>query len=111
MNRHLRWKISLHPHADGTDRRKPRDAGVSDARKMLKKEPAMALFISEIILCIQSNIANFPAKPKGNKGHGEIYEVIMTLKGVNGKEAKVLTGWIDDANTGEMRLITAHIDD
>ena len=24
----------MHPHADGTDRRKPRDAGVRDARQM-----------------------------------------------------------------------------
>jgi hypothetical protein len=35
----------------------------------------------------------------------------MILKGENGKTAKVLTGWIDDVSTGEMRLVTVHIDD
>ena len=38
------------------------------------------------------------------------YEVIMTLKGVNGKTANVLTAWIDDAEADEMRLISAYID-
>ena len=38
------------------------------------------------------------------------YEVVMNLVGPNGKAAKVLTGWIDDKNNGEMRLTTVHID-
>ena len=28
---YLRWTISWHPHADGTDRGNPRDAGASHA--------------------------------------------------------------------------------
>ena len=34
----------------------------------------------------------------------------MVLKGINGKSANVLTGWIKDDATGDFRLITAHID-
>ncbi|MCL1904493.1 MAG: hypothetical protein FWF94_08815 [Oscillospiraceae bacterium] len=33
--KHLRWSISWQPHAEGTDRRKPRDAGERHARQML----------------------------------------------------------------------------
>jgi len=60
---------------------------------------------------IKNNINNFPAVAKGNKGYGTLYEVIMELKGENGKKAKVLTGWMDDEKKGEMRLVTVHIDD
>jgi hypothetical protein len=67
--------------------------------------------VDKLIDNIKNNILNFPAKPKGNKGYGELYEVIVTLKGENGKMANVLTGWIDDVKMGEMRLITVHIDD
>lgn len=38
------------------------------------------------------------------------YQVIMEIEGLNGKTAKVLTAWIDDKITGEMRLTTVHID-
>lgn len=34
----------------------------------------------------------------------------MELKGENGKIARVLTGWLDDKKTGEMRLTTIHVD-
>jgi len=55
-------------------------------------------------------LANFPAKHKGNKGYGEIYEVLMNLTGENGKTAKVLTGWLDDVSNGETRLTSAYVD-
>ena len=64
----------------------------------------------DLIAQIRANIGNFPAKEKGDGGYGMKYEVVMEIKGANGKIAKVLTGWIDDAVTGEMRLTTAHID-
>ena len=47
---------------------------------------------------------------KGDKGWGILYEVIMDIHGANGKTAKVLTAWIDDKKTGEMRLTTVHVD-
>ncbi len=65
----------------------------------------------ELIRKINRNLANYPAIPKGNRGWGETYEVVMDIEGKNGKTAKVLTAWIDDQENGEMRLTTAHVDD
>lgn len=64
----------------------------------------------ELLDNIKRNLPHFPAQKRGNNGYGERYEVIMTLKGPNDKTVKVLTGWIDDIETGEMRLTTIHID-
>ena len=63
-----------------------------------------------LIKNIKRNIDKFPAKVKGNKGYGDLYEVVMVLKGENGKTAKVLTGWINDSKTGKLRLVTVYID-
>jgi hypothetical protein len=41
---------------------------------------------------IKANLDKYPAKKKDNKGFGDVYEVILNLKGPNGKTAKVLTG-------------------
>ena len=65
---------------------------------------------SELIQQIYDNLPNFPAKEKEDRGWGMTYEVVMQLKGPNGKTAKVLTAWIDDNKTGEMRLTTVHVD-
>ncbi|MDR0935472.1 MAG: hypothetical protein LBM98_02185 [Oscillospiraceae bacterium] len=59
---------------------------------------------------IKLNITNYNAVPKPDLGHGQRYEIIMELTGPNGKTANVLTAWIDDKETGEMRLINAYID-
>jgi hypothetical protein len=63
-----------------------------------------------LISNIMQNIRSFSATPKGDIGFGMRYEVIMTLKGPNGKTANVLTAWIDDTNSGEMRLTSAYVD-
>jgi filamentous hemagglutinin len=65
----------------------------------------------ELIDNIRANIKSFNAKEKEDLGHGKRYEVIMKLKGPNGKIASVLTAWIDDKKTGEMRLINAYVVD
>ena len=65
----------------------------------------------ELMDNIRQNLPRHEAKPKGDKGWGMTYEVIMMLEGPNGKRAKVLTAWIDDKLNGEMRLTTVHIDD
>lgn len=65
----------------------------------------------DLIANIYRHLPEFPAKMQSDIGYGMRYEVIMQLKGPNGKTAKVLTGWIDDKKTGEMRLTTVHIDD
>ena len=59
---------------------------------------------------IKANLDKFPAKCKGNKGYGNLYEVVLELVGENGKTVKVLTGWIDDISSGEMRLTTIYVD-
>ena len=58
---------------------------------------------------IKSNINNFPAVKHPDKGHGTRYSVEMELMGENGKVARVITAWIDDNKTGDMRLISAYI--
>lgn len=59
---------------------------------------------------INERLSEYEAVEKGDRGWGMAYEVIMDITGPNGKTAKVLTGWIDDKNNGEMRLTTVHID-
>ena len=66
--------------------------------------------VDKLIKNIKSSLNRFPAKAKGNKGFGELYEVILVLKGENGKTARVLTGWIDDAISGELRLTSVYVD-
>ncbi len=66
--------------------------------------------VDKLIEDIKSNLNRFPAKAKGNKGFGELYEVGLVLTGANGKKARVLTGWIDDAVSGEIRLTSVYVD-
>ena len=63
-----------------------------------------------LIVNILANVRNFEAIPKGDDGYGMRYEVIMTMKGINGKTANVLTAWLDDTKADEMRLISAYVD-
>jgi hypothetical protein len=58
---------------------------------------------------IKQNLKSFPAERKGDSGYGETYAVLMKLTGANGKTAHVMTAWLDDAQTGEMRLTSAYI--
>ncbi|BAK99003.1 hypothetical protein OBV_18050 [Oscillibacter valericigenes Sjm18-20] len=65
---------------------------------------------SDLVANIRQNLNAFPATSKGNKGYGQLYEVRMKLTGPNGKQAAVITAWIDDANTKETRLVSAYVD-
>jgi hypothetical protein len=58
---------------------------------------------------IRKNIGKFPARAKQNKGYGDVYEVVLTLTGENDKTANVLTGWIDDVESGEIRLTSVYV--
>jgi filamentous hemagglutinin len=60
---------------------------------------------------IEQNIHKFPCVEKADKGHGARYSVDMLLTGANGKSARVITAWIDDNATGEMRLTSAYVKD
>jgi hypothetical protein len=85
----------------------------SDKDKTIAFEMALGYNIDNVdklITNIRSNVSKYPATLKGNKGYGDLYEVIMQLTGENGKTAKVLTGWIDDVKKCETRLITAYVD-
>jgi len=63
----------------------------------------------ELIAQIRANASKYYAKPKGSKGYGERYEIIMEIKGSNGKTAKVATGWIADNASKETRLTSAYV--
>jgi len=58
---------------------------------------------------IRRNLKNFPAEDKGDKGYGNTYAVLMELSGANGKTASVMTAWLDDRKTGEIRLTSAYV--
>ncbi|MCL2170902.1 MAG: hypothetical protein FWB71_02015 [Defluviitaleaceae bacterium] len=84
-----------------------------DRNKAIAFEAALGYNINNVdmlIAKVRENIWNFPATKKGENEYGIKYEVIMDIRGPNGKPAKVLTGWIDDIATGEMRLTTIHVD-
>lgn len=64
----------------------------------------------DLIQQIYDKLPEYEVKEKTDKGWGKRYEVRMELTGPNGKTAKVITAWIDDKNTGQMRLTSAYID-
>ena len=66
--------------------------------------------VNELIQQIYDRLPDYPAKEKPDNGWGKRYEVKMDLAGPNGKTAKVITAWIDDKNTGEMRLTSVYVD-
>ena len=58
---------------------------------------------------IRLGVSVFTAEKKSVCEWGERYQVIIRMNGRNGKIANILTGWIDDNKTGEMRLTSAYI--
>ncbi|MCL2501073.1 MAG: hypothetical protein FWE90_12180 [Defluviitaleaceae bacterium] len=65
--------------------------------------------VALLIENIRNNLYHYPALYKGDNEFGTTYSVLMCLVGVNGKTANVLTSWIDDKQTGQMRLTSAYI--
>lgn len=59
---------------------------------------------------IYDKLPEYDAKEKPDNGWGKRYEVKMDITGANEKTAKVLTAWIDDKNTGEIRLTSVYVD-
>ncbi len=64
----------------------------------------------KLIENIERNINDFPIVEKPDSGYGKRFQIVVELVGENGKTAKVLTGWIIDNKTGEMRLTTIYVD-
>ena len=63
----------------------------------------------ELIQNIYQNLSRFNAQEKPDNGYGKRYSVLMRLRGANGKEADVMTAWIKDKTTGEMRLTSVYV--
>lgn len=63
-----------------------------------------------LIQNIRENLSSFPATERGTNGYGKRYEVRMNLTGANNKTANVITAWLDDEKTKEMRLVSAYVD-
>ena len=63
----------------------------------------------ELISNIEANLNKKLFVFKENNGHGDIYEYVVLLKGANGKEAKVCTGWIVENGKHELRLTTVYV--
>ena len=58
---------------------------------------------------IYANIGFYEAISKGNNGYGELYEVILKLKGANGNYANVLTSWIVENGKNYPKLTSSYI--
>ena len=61
----------------------------------------------ELISNINDHLDKSKLIEKGDSGYGMRYEYIMRLKGPNGKEANVLTAWIDDED--DIRLTSVYV--
>lgn len=66
--------------------------------------------VDDLIQQIYDKLPEYEAKEKPDNGWGKRYEVKMELTGPNRKTAKIITAWIDDKNTGEMRLTSVYVD-
>jgi hypothetical protein len=60
---------------------------------------------------IEVGATHFTATPKLKDKWGQRYEVIMRMAGYAGKQANVLTAWIEDEAANEMRLVSIYITD
>lgn len=65
----------------------------------------------ELIDNVMENLPFFDAVEKPDVGHGIRYQVLMTLKGKNGKYANVVAAWICDNLNNEMRLTSLYVTD
>ena len=63
--------------------------------------------VDALIKNIKDHIDENKFVEKGDNGYGMRYEYVVRLKGVNGKEANVLTAWIEQ--NGEKRLTSAYV--
>jgi hypothetical protein len=65
--------------------------------------------LNALIDNLRQGLYRFPVEYKGNNGYGEVYSVLMELIGPNGKTANVMTSWLDDKGTGEIRLTSIYV--
>ncbi|MDR0935240.1 MAG: hypothetical protein LBM98_00995 [Oscillospiraceae bacterium] len=48
----------------------------------------------QLLTQVYRNLPSYKVVDKGYNNHGNRYQVVMTIDGVNGKQAEVLTAWI-----------------
>ena len=65
--------------------------------------------VDKLIENVTSHINDFEPERKSATIHGEPFQILMDLTGENGKTASVMTGWIIDAETKEIRLTSIYI--
>lgn len=58
---------------------------------------------------IRDGLSKYIAFSKGNKGHGEKFDVTMLVKGANGNTQPIQTSWIFDIGKAEPRMVTAYV--
>lgn len=63
----------------------------------------------KLIDSIYENLKKYPAMKGKSDKYGERYSVVMELTGINKKTATVLTAWIKDRNTKEVRLTSCYV--
>lgn len=63
----------------------------------------------ELINNIREHLSEFEAVEKPDRGFGPRYQVILRLTGPNGKAANLLTAWLDDRETKQMRLTSVYV--
>lgn len=63
----------------------------------------------DLIDNISRNLDKRALKYKMTKPEGDLYEQVMALTGANGKQANVLTAWINDFEKSELRLTSAYV--
>lgn len=67
---------------------------------------------AEVAAKVYEHMADHEPEKHGEGKYGTSYTTVMTMTGKNGKSAKVLAGWIRDADLGDgkLRLTTIHVD-
>ncbi len=63
----------------------------------------------DLISNIQNNFDELLLKLKSSDKYGDRYELVMNLKGANGKSANVCTAWIKENADSEPRLTSAYV--
>lgn len=85
---------------------------LKDANKAKAFKEALGYDLSNHIELIAEIDKHFDVNKlvaKGSKGYGETFEQVMKIKGINGKEANVCTGWILRDGEEEHSLTSAYV--
>lgn len=64
-----------------------------------------------LVAQIRQGVKKYRAVGRQATEHGQPFEVLMMLSGVNGKYAKVKTAWIIDNGATDPRLVTLYVDE